>query len=102
MEVKLIWGGWNTKGSSDKVWGVIQRCEPKTSTKASDTVYVFWGARGKSMLFKTDKWGYDLQNLIHTKARKGYQQIDYDKLLKIWPDFEDKLSMRLTWHVLTA
>ena len=102
MEVKLVWGGWNTEGTSDKVWGVIQRCSALTSTKYGDQVYIFWGARGKSLQFKNDKWSWALHSLTGKKSAKGYKEIDYAKLLKIWPDFEDTLSQKLTFHILTT
>jgi len=102
MNVKLVWGGWNTEGSSDKVWGVVQTCDPKRKTKQNDKVYVFWGARGKSMQFKNDEWNWELQSLTGKKERKGYKQIDYDKLLKIWPNFEETLNQKLTMHILVT
>ena len=101
MDVKLVWGGWNTDGTSDKVWGVIQRAPANASTPWDTKVYVFWGARGKSMQFKTDSYNEELWQLIRNKIRKGYKQIDYNELLRIWPDFEDTLSVRFTWHLLT-
>lgn len=102
MDVKLVWGGWNTDGTSDKVWGVIQRAPSTAPTPYGAKVYVFWGARGKSMQFKSDKYNDALSTLIRTKRRKGYKQIDYNELLRIWPDFEGTLSTRLTWHLLTT
>jgi hypothetical protein len=102
MEVKLVWGGWNTEGTSDKVWGVIQRCDAKRTTKYNDRVYVFWGARGKSLQFKNDLWAQELQDLtVKKERRKGYRQISYYKLLEIWPDFEETLSQKLTFHILS-
>ena len=43
MDVKLVWGGWNTDGTSDKVWGVIQRAPSTAPTPYGAKVYVFWG-----------------------------------------------------------
>ena len=102
MDVKLVWGGWCKEGTSDKVWGIIQRCDSSRHTNWDDRVYVFWGARGKSMHFKNDTWSWELDNLTRKKSRKGYDQIDYAKLLEIWPDFEDALSQRLTAHILST
>jgi predicted DNA-binding WGR domain protein len=100
VDVGLIWAGWNTEGNSDKVWGVIKQgavALPQRNSK----VYVFWGARGKSMMFKADTYTYEIEDLIRKKQKKGYKEIDYAKLLKIWPDFEDTLSQRFTFFLLS-
>lgn len=102
MDVKLVWGGWNTEGTSDKVWGVIQRTPSSEPTKYGAKVYVFWGARGKSMQFKSCNYDNVLTDLCRKKRKKGYKEINYAELLRIWPDFEDTLKVRLTWHVLTT
>ena len=114
MNVDLIWAGWNTTGTSDKVWGVIkQGGAPVNQTSAfrsyykplgiaeGTKIYIFWGARGKSMSFKEDTMTYSVVNLKTSKEKKGYKEIDYKKLLEIWPDFEDTLSQRFTFFLLS-
>lgn len=102
MNVKLVWGGWCQEGTSDKVWGVIQRRDSDGQTKLGDKVYVFWGARGRTMKFKNDIWSWELESITRKKHRKGYFQISYSKLLAIWPNFEETLNQRLTFHILST
>jgi predicted DNA-binding WGR domain protein len=100
VDVGLIYAGWNTEGTSDKVWGVIKQ-GAKGIAPRNSKVYVFWGARGKSMMFKADTMTYEIDELIRKKQKKGYKDIDYTKLLMIWPDFEDTLSQRFTFFLLS-
>jgi hypothetical protein len=99
--VGLIWSGWNTEGNSDKVWGVFKHGGNVYNIPSGTKVYIFWGARGKSMMFKEDTWHYDVQHLISKKQNKGYKEINYHKLLTIWPDFEETLSERFTLFILS-
>ena len=45
--MKFEYIGWNTSGSSDKIWGIIS---------AGENVYTFWGRRGKKYQFKEDQF----------------------------------------------
>ncbi len=102
---------WNTEGTSDKIWGYFYRptdipSEPtwwNSPTKASGwNVCVFWARRGKGMQFKADISGYDLNKLVESKLKKGYEEIGESKLMKIWPTFIEEAQEKLVWDVVSG
>lgn len=100
--------GWNTEGTSDKIWGYFYRPTPDLRPELwgnpnhRRNVCVFWGRRGKAMQFKGDIAGLDLDKLKQSKLKKGYLQISEEKLLKIWPTFITEAEGKLMWDVLAG
>lgn len=97
--------GWNTTGTSDKVWGYFYR--PTTPSKyiSKDLGWnccIFWGARGKAMQFKASTTGHELSKLVSSKRKKGYVEIDPIKLDKIWPTFAYDAEGKLIMDVLSG
>ena len=81
----------------DKVWGVFSYNAPLLP---GETVYIFWGRRGKQMSFKKTTLDYDVHKTMESKLKKGYREITEPTLLKGWPDFYDTLDMRLVFWTL--
>ena len=109
MSTEFAFVGWNTEGTSDKVWGYFLR---PTDVSASQFRYankdngwnccVFWGRRGKTMHFKSDVTGYELRNLVDAKLKKKYKKITEVRLLEIWPNFIQEAEAKLMWDVLAG
>lgn len=100
MDISLKWIGWNQEDGSDKIWGVAWTGADISRLRYENTVYVFWGARGKTLQLKKHQWDRSLLNLIDQKNRKGYVHINDAELATAWPEFGDMLRERLAWHVL--
>lgn len=108
IENKFEFIGWNTEGTSDKIWGYFLR--PGRAVNVSSWspenhgrhCCVFWGRRGKAMSFKADVAGHDLDTLVRSKLKKGYQVINENKLLAIWPTFITEAEGKLMWEVLAG
>lgn len=108
IEDKFGFIGWNTEGTSDKVWGYFYR--PTTEFTASAwqdqnhgrNVCIFWARRGNTMQFKADVASYDLDRLKASKLKKGYLRIDQSKLMSIWPTFIAEAEAKLMWEVLAG
>ena len=104
--------GWNTEGTSDKVWGFFFRPTPKIdeiqdhyrwNRNWNRNVVVFWGRRGgTAMQFKAGVYGDDLETLMRSKLKKGYTKIDQPKLMNIWPCFIAEAEAKLMWAVLAG
>lgn len=105
-EFKFI--GWNTEGTSDKIWGYFLRPTPGYDPsvplwrRQPRNICIFWGRRGKAMQFKGDVEGSDIEKLVRSKLNKGYLRIDQTKLLSIWPTFITEAEGKLMWDVLAG
>jgi hypothetical protein len=53
------------------------------------------------MSFKRDWYDAALLRLQDSKLKKGYQPVSRERLLEIWPTFDQDLTSRLTWCLLT-
>lgn len=93
--------GWCTEGTSDKIWGYFYRGDNEARPWRKN-VCVFWARRGSAMQFKPSIEDYELEKLVESKKRKGYQQIDQTKLMKIWPSFIQEAEAKLMWEVLAG
>lgn len=110
IENKFGFIGWNTEGTSDKIWGFFFRPSPENTymnryyPHHGENVVVFWGRRGKAMQFKGDVYGWALEKLRDSKTdpRKGYKEIDEAKLMVIWPNFIQEAEAKLMWDVLAG
>jgi hypothetical protein len=101
--------GWNTEGTSDKVWGYFIRPTPQRLSPGhyapahwNQNCCVFWAGRGKAMQFKADLTGSDLDKLAASKRKKGYLEINETKLQAIWPTFIQEAESKLMWDVLAG
>lgn len=106
IENEFVFIGWNQEGTSDKVWGYFLRPTPDAKSWHSKTwgwnACVFWARRGKSMQFKADTTGHELDKLRDSKLKKGYVQISREKLFEIWPTFIEEAEAKLMWEVLSG
>jgi len=108
IEDKFRFIGWNTEGTSDKIWGYFLRPgQIATPSRWSPPDYgrhccIFWGRRGKAMQFKAGVVDYDLGSLVSSKLKKGYLKIDEAKLMNIWPTFIEEAEAKLMWEVLAG
>ena len=80
MDVKVKNILWFNKGSSDKIWGLVDR--------GPDT-FSFWCKRGKTI--NVSKFNGGAMDMVMKKESKGYRRITDDKLLGIDPTFRDRL-----------
>jgi hypothetical protein len=110
METSFGFIGWCKEDNHDKVWGYFYRPTdvgnkmfyPWPTKEYGWNCCIFWGRRGKAMQFKADVTGSDLNKLVSTKLRKGYNQINQSKLIEIWPTFDEEMTMKLTFEVLAG
>ena len=54
------------------------------------------------MQFKADKTGDALNRLARSKYTKGYDRINTEKLLEIWPTFNEEMEMKLSFEILVG
>lgn len=54
------------------------------------------------MQFKADTTGPELDKLVGSKLRKGYDRITTQKLFEIWPTFIEECESKLMWNVLAG
>lgn len=106
MSTEFGFIGWNTVGTSDKIWGYFFRPTPDRNPGAwkneDRNVVIFWAARGKAMRFKADIFSYELQKLQWSKVKKGYVDITEAKFLEIWPTFEAEKDEKLMWELMAG
>lgn len=110
IENEFIFIGWNTEDTSDKIWGYFLRPTPteglpswqKPTKHWNWNCCIFWGRRGKAMQFKGDVTGHELEKLVRSKLKKGYQAINEAKLMEIWPNFIAEAEAKLMWDVLAG
>jgi len=101
MDVNFIWIGYCNRDNHDKVWGILCMNNFSGGVPHGTPVHIFWGGRGKSLSFKSDKMNFPLHKLIDTKEGKGYRRISATDLRSMCTDFDDTLKQRLTLHILS-
>lgn len=92
--------GWCNEDNHDKVWGVIYLEKPPSITvwgNQSVKCVSFWGRRGKKLQTKMVFDDWELEKLIRSKTKKGYQEVDTNKLNEVYPEFEQDLSKTAFW-----
>ena len=98
MSLNYKFIGWCNEEGHDKVWGVIYLEQPKNLYGYSECKCVsFWGRRGKKLQTKMVVDNWDLDKLIDSKVRKGYNRVDTKKLNEVYPEFEEDLSKTAFW-----
>lgn len=96
--MNFLFIGWMQEGKSDKVWGVISLEGDKWNGKC----VTFWGRRGKKLSTLASRNDYDLEKVITSKRRKGYDKVNQDKLDAVYPEFKDDLEKTAMWAILTS
>jgi len=108
MNTEFVWIGWNTEGTSDKIWGYfltgVGNQEKYVRKDWHHTCAIFWAARSKAgtLHFKADTTGHDIDKLKLSKIKKGYRQITSEKLIELWPNFEEEFSQSLLYQKLAG
>jgi len=99
--IQLYYTSWcNTKGH-DKVWGYFYLGESKHGQYVGDLpMFVFYGARGKSLQIKEHVYGPKLISLRRSKESKGYKSVPTDEFLDICPNFYQEVDNKLTFAIL--
>ena len=100
MNYKFIGHYYDPKENHDKVWGVIFLEKPNIWDPSNAKCVSFWGRRGKKLQTKNVNDNLELQKLIRAKERKGYQEVDVQKLDEVYPEFERDLSKTAVWAIL--
>ena len=93
--LNVHWAGWYNEGTSDKLWGVLERVYDDIDAV---TYYNFWCRRGAKMQFKHVG---NNKNYRH-KANSGYKSIDVEKLEEIYPGFMEEANNQLILGILTG
>lgn len=102
--IQIVYASWcNTKGS-DKIWGYFAVTDkPIQSLGLEKPVFVFWGARGKSLQLKQHETGPNLWDLKRSKQRKGYEQVSSNEdFLELCPNFYSEVDEKLTYAILAG
>lgn len=109
MKTEFGFVGWcnDPAENHDKIWGYFYRPTDTTgqygvSKYQGWNVVIFWARRGKAMQFKADTSGPELDKLIRSKLKKGYEKITQQKFLEIWPSFTKECEEKLMWDVLAG
>lgn len=95
--------GWCREDNHDKVWGVIvlERDVNKYVYDPDHKVVTFWGRRGKKLQTKVSVESQrDINKLIGSKTKKGYDKINMENLNKVYPEFQTDLEQTAFWSVL--
>ena len=101
MQYEFI--GWNNEDGHDKVWGVIvlERNINQYVYDSSHEVVYFWGRRGKKLQTKISVESQrDINKLISSKTKKGYDKVNMDELNRVYPEFETDLHQTAFWATL--
>lgn len=110
-EIKFEFVGWNNKGTSDKLWGIVS---------LDDKFYSFWGRRNGKLQFKEEEFpkkgwaglrsSYNrepfrpliyLEDAVTKKIKKGYYDFT-KKLEEIDPNFKTDFVNNLFISKLTS
>ena len=99
MTIDYRFIGWCKDGTSDKVWGYI---ELGAKNGSYGDYVTFWGRRGRALQTKIhrDAHYWDLVKLSLAKERKGYIEVDQNKLNEVYPEFQEDLEKTTIWAIL--
>lgn len=95
--------GWCQEDNHDKVWGIIilERDINKYVYDPSHKIVTFWGRRGKKLQTKISTESQrEINKLISSKTKKGYDKINLQNLHKVYPEFKTDLEQTAFWSVL--
>ena len=92
--------GWCKEDNHDKVWVCIQL----NGDRWGGSYVTAWGRRGKKLQHKVfshaNEW--DMDKLVRSKSKKGYNGIDRNELDRVYPEFESDLEKTAVWAMLKA
>lgn len=97
------WIGWCQEDSHDKVWGVmiLEHDINKYVYNPDHKVAVFWGRRGKKLQTKVSVESQrNINKLIDSKNKKGYNKVNFEELNVVYPEFENDLHQTAFWASL--
>jgi len=97
------WIGWCKEDNHDKVWGVIilERDINKYVYDPNHQIVTFWGRRGKKLMTKVSTESQrNINKLIDSKSKKGYNSVSLENLNKVYPEFETDLQQTAFWSTL--
>lgn len=96
MDYKFI--GWCKEGTSDKVWVVIQL----SGDHWGGSFATVWGRRGRVLQHKVidHSSDWDMEKLINSKTKKGYNKIQPEFLNEVYPEFAEDLEKIGIWAAL--
>jgi predicted DNA-binding WGR domain protein len=93
--------GWMQEGKSDKVWGMIMIREdvsPPHSIIQNNEYVSFWGRRGAKLQTKlVTCTEFQAEEMFWKKTKKGYQDVDKNKLDEVYPEFQSDLEKTAFW-----
>lgn len=96
--------GWCKEDNHDKVWAVIMLSQsPETNIYSWGQCkwVTIWGRRGKKLQSKMfDSTIGELEKLISSKYRKGYQKVSQHDLDLVYPEFQADLEKTAIWSLL--
>ncbi len=99
--------GWcnDPLDNHDKVWGIIV-LERNINDYVYDShhrVVFFWGRRGKKLQTKIGVESQrNLNKIMDSKIKKGYEKINIENLHKVYPEFQSDLEQTAFWSTLKA
>lgn len=90
--------GWCKEDNHDKVWVCIQLDGDRWGGK----FVTVWGRRGKKLQHKVidHSSAWDMERLVKSKHKKGYNKIDKENLDNVYPEFESDLTQTTFWAQL--
>lgn len=97
MDYKFI--GWNTTDNHDKVWAAIKlrndvNNHAEKCWNEQHEYLTVWGRRGKKLQFNAKlMYENELEVLIRSKVKKGYEEITETKLDEVYPEFEEDMML---------
>jgi hypothetical protein len=91
--------------AKDKLWGIIV----SPTDMKSNRMYSFyshfwcwWANPGKNLSIQKHKFNTtSIEVLNSKKIRNGYNPIDKEQLLEMWPDFFEQLHHKIIFEVLS-
>lgn len=99
MIFRFIGHCYDPLNNHDKVWGVIF-LEDRHEYRAK--CLTFWGRRGKKLQTLETVDDYTLDKLVQAKVRKGYNEVDENRLTEVYPEFQADLEKTAMWAMLMA
>lgn len=89
-----------------KLWGWLVTTSPSNLRWGHGTFhkhcFCWWAHVGKTITVRRQQYNTGIiSHLERKKAKNGYQQISTDDLLRLWPDFMEKLEDRMIFEMLS-
>lgn len=89
MNIQFHWIGYQ----KDKILGFAKRDlsgDNELMNHHQPQILKFWGTINRNLVIDINNTiEYRLNKLISLKNKNGYDEISYNTLMRIWPDFDD-------------